>query len=99
MLFLKVPKRSLRTEDLISKIRSRIERDLSKRHVPKFVFYIDDIPYSSVGKKLETVVKNIVCGRLVKVNIVGNPESLVLYEPYFNSEEMARKRITEPSKL
>jgi acetoacetyl-CoA synthetase len=99
ILFLKVPKRSQRTEDLISEIRLRIERDLSKRHVPKFFFYIDDIPYSNVGKKLETVVKNIVCGRQVKSSVVGNPESLALYEPYFKSEEMARKRALEFSKL
>lgn len=67
--------------------------------MPRYVFYIDGIPYSGVGKKLEIVVKNIVCGRKVKSNVVVNPGSLALYEPFFNSEEMASRSRQELSRL
>jgi acetoacetyl-CoA synthetase len=91
MLFLKVKEGSRKTTALIEKLKLQIERDLSKRHVPKYIFYIDDIPYSGVGKKLEVMVKKIVCGRQVKSNVVGNPDSLALYEPFLNPEKIAPK--------
>jgi hypothetical protein len=52
------------------------------------VSYIADILYSGVGKKLGIVVKK-----------VANPESLALFEPFFNSEEMARQSRRALSRL
>jgi acetoacetyl-CoA synthetase len=99
MLFLKLKKGTRRTPGLIERLKQHIERDLSKRHIPKYIFYVDDIPYSGVGKKLEVVVKNIVCGRQVKSNVIANPESLELYRPYFDIEKIVFQEREQSAKL
>lgn len=43
-------------------IRDQIAKDLSRRHVPSFVFEAEDIPYNVNGKKLEIPVKAVLCG-------------------------------------
>lgn len=68
-------------------LKKEIGGKLTKRHIPKYVFYVDAIPYSIVGKKLETLVKNIVSGRKVTSNVVVNPECLQLYERYYEVEK------------
>lgn len=45
---------------LKDKIRQKIAEDLSRRHVPQFIFEVDSIPYNANGKKMETQVKSIV---------------------------------------
>lgn len=88
-----------RTNSLVEQLKKQVAQDLSMRHVPKYVFYIADIPYPGVVKKLEIVIKNIVCGRKVKSNVVANLESLALYEPFFTSEEIAGQSRGELAKL
>ncbi|EME84993.1 uncharacterized protein MYCFIDRAFT_187782 [Pseudocercospora fijiensis CIRAD86] len=43
-------------------IKAKVIEDLSRRHVPHFIFEVDEIPYNVNGKKLETMVKKIVNG-------------------------------------
>ena len=88
LLFLKLVPRTKRTPILKDQLKVSIQRALSKRHVPKYIFYVDDIPYSLVGKKLEILVKGLVNGRKVTSTVVANPESLKIYEKYFKLEEM-----------
>jgi len=38
-----------KTGTLKDQIKRKIGQLLSKRHVPKYIFYVDDIPYSNVG--------------------------------------------------
>lgn len=43
-------------------IREQIAKDLSRRHVPAFIFETPEVPYNANGKKLEIQVKAVVCG-------------------------------------
>lgn len=87
VLFLKLKPSTPRTQAFKEKIKQQIGDSLSRRHIPKYVFYVDDIPYSNVGKKLEITVKNIICGRKFEPSVVANPESLPLYQKYYRIEE------------
>lgn len=100
VLFLKLKPGARRTAALKAQIKDKIGQMLSKRHVPKYVFYVDDIPYSNVGKKLEILVKNIIGGRKAESSVVANPQSLVLYKKYYSIEEAAaREDINASSKI
>ncbi|KAL2061481.1 hypothetical protein VTL71DRAFT_6858 [Oculimacula yallundae] len=87
VLFLKLKPGCHKTRGLQQHICDRIGSTLSKKHVPRYVFYVNDIPYSGVGKKLEILVKNIISGREAKSTVVANPESLKLYRRYFDIEK------------
>ncbi|XP_054707680.1 acetoacetyl-CoA synthetase-like [Uloborus diversus] len=76
VLFLKMKSGQNFSEDLISKIRSTITRELSSSHVPEIILSVPDIPYSVNGKKLEVVVKNIINNRKYNPETVINPECL-----------------------
>lgn len=47
---------------LITDIKSAITRDLSSRHIPRYIFAIDEIPYNANGKKMEIQVKKVCNG-------------------------------------
>jgi acetoacetyl-CoA synthetase len=99
MLFLKLKEGEKQAKALKERLKEAIGRGLSKRHIPKYVFYVDDIPYSFVGKKLEILVKNLVSGRRVESNVVANPASLAIYEKFFRVEEAAPDGNTQNAKL
>ncbi|KAL6821466.1 putative acetyl-CoA synthetase [Trichoderma camerunense] len=44
---------------LKDRIRQKIAEDLSRRHMPHFIFEVNSIPYNANGKKMETQVKSI----------------------------------------
>ncbi|KAF8770347.1 Acetoacetyl-CoA synthetase like protein [Argiope bruennichi] len=48
------------SDELVSKIREAIARELTIRHVPDVILEIKDIPYNINGKKLEIIVKKII---------------------------------------
>lgn len=50
------------TQKLDALIRQRIMKDLSRRHVPEYIFEVEDVPYNANGKKMEIQVKAIVNG-------------------------------------
>lgn len=87
LLFVKLKANAKKTKVFIEQVKEEIGKTLTRRHVPRHVFYVDAIPYSIVGKKLEILVKNIVSGRKVKSNVVVNPESLTIYERFFDLEK------------
>ena len=58
ILFVKVsPEQSsgrrIPDQKLLSRIRDDIARNLSRRHVPHFLFEVDEIPHNANGKKME----------------------------------------------
>ncbi|RCI07228.1 hypothetical protein CU098_013048 [Rhizopus stolonifer] len=80
VLFLKMTKGNVLTEELIKKIKVTIRTELSPRHVPSFIIPIEDIPYTVNGKKVEVAVKKILSGKEVTATgTLSNPESLDLY--------------------
>ncbi|RFU77082.1 acetoacetate- ligase [Trichoderma arundinaceum] len=50
------------SSQLKCRIRRKIAEDLSRRHVPHFIFEVKFIPYNANGKKMETQVKSILNG-------------------------------------
>ena len=92
VLFIKLRNARRAPNDLREKVKLKIQEDLSRRHVPKHVFYVEDIPYSHVGKKLEILVKKIISGQAVaQSHVVANPESIRLYEKFYDIEKVARE--------
>ncbi|KAG6850135.1 hypothetical protein H0H93_000520 [Arthromyces matolae] len=80
LLFLKMRPGSKLSSKLETDIKTEIRTALSARHVPKFIFEIEDIPYTVNGKKIEIAVKQIVSGsNLNPSGTVANPDSLKLY--------------------
>ncbi|KAE9391898.1 acetoacetyl-CoA synthetase [Gymnopus androsaceus JB14] len=89
LLFLKMRPGSKFTPSLEKQIRSLIRSALSARHVPQYIFEVEDIPYTVNGKKIEIAVKQIVSGSALKPSgTVANPESLQLYYKYNDIEKL-----------
>jgi acetoacetyl-CoA synthetase len=65
---------------LKTKIKDKIRRTLSPRHVPDEIFAIADIPRTLNAKKLEVPVKKILSGispaKAVNVDSMSNPQSI-----------------------
>ncbi|KAF2210379.1 hypothetical protein CERZMDRAFT_118202 [Cercospora zeae-maydis SCOH1-5] len=67
LLFLKCTQEAqsgtlLPTTKVLNTIKKKISTDLSRRHVPHFIFEMDEIPYNVNGKKLEVLVKKVING-------------------------------------
>ncbi|KAM5347513.1 hypothetical protein ACJ41O_010518 [Fusarium nematophilum] len=64
-------------------IRAAIMEQLSPRHVPAYILEVKDIPFTLNGKKMEMMVKNIVCkANIGNLSSVANPECLSEYEKF-----------------
>ena len=90
LLFLKMrPGKEFRLS-LVKDVKSRIEKELSKRHVPKYFFDLPgEIPTTINMKKVELPVKHIVCGRkVVPSGTMANPESLEYFYQFAKIEEL-----------
>ncbi|WP_434058500.1 acetoacetate--CoA ligase [Coralliovum pocilloporae] len=68
------------TDELTSRIKTRIREGASPRHVPARIVPVTDIPRTKSGKITELAVRDIVHGREVKnKEALANPEALDLY--------------------
>ncbi|KIH92157.1 acetoacetyl-CoA synthetase [Sporothrix brasiliensis 5110] len=73
-------------DDLRSRIKTTIRKELSPRHVPGVIEKCSGIPRTSNGKKIEVAVKQILSGMQVKTNAsVANPETLDWFRAWANS--------------
>ncbi|PCH36095.1 acetoacetate-CoA ligase [Wolfiporia cocos MD-104 SS10] len=89
LLFLKMRTGHTLTDALADRIRLAIRTSLSHRHVPAYIFEVEQIPYTVNGKKIEIAVKQIVSGSTIKPSgTVANPESLQLYYKYIELEKL-----------
>ncbi|KAJ0117737.1 cetoacetateligase [Diaporthe amygdali] len=74
---------------LVAEVRKAIARDLSKRHVPKYIFETPEIPTTINMKKVELPVKQIVSGHKIKPSgTLANPQSLDFYYQFAKVEEL-----------
>ena len=65
------------TAELTQRIRDRIRRNASPRHVPTRVVAVDAVPRTRSGKLTELAVRDVVCGRPVRnTEAIANPEAL-----------------------
>ncbi|CZR52475.1 related to Acetoacetyl-CoA synthetase [Phialocephala subalpina] len=99
LLFVKLKDDVKKTTAFKDQLKEEIGKKLTRRHIPKHVFYVDAIPHSVVGKKLEILVKNVVNGRKVKSSVVVNPESLMIYERFFDLEKAVKDEDRAAPKL
>ncbi|KAF9769515.1 hypothetical protein IL306_013063 [Fusarium sp. DS 682] len=81
VLFLKMKEPAF--NQTVEKIRDAIRQNLSPRHVPARIVEAKDIPYTLNGKKMETLVRDILCKRKIgNLGSVANPECLSEYEKF-----------------
>ncbi len=74
------------TEELISKVKTKIKTGASPRHVPSKIIVVNDIPRTKSGKIAELAVRDLIHDK--KINnetALSNPECL---EEYKNIEEL-----------
>lgn len=65
------------TDDLKALIRDTIQTNTTRRHVPKKIIAVPDIPRTLSGKIVELAVRSVVHGEPVKnTDAMANPESL-----------------------
>jgi acetoacetyl-CoA synthetase len=74
------------TEGLIKRMKLRIRKNASPRHVPNKIIEIHDIPRTKSGKIVELAVKNIIEGNEIKnKEALANPECL---KEFINIKEL-----------
>ncbi len=77
ILFLKLEEDIVFDEKLELDIKQLIRSKTTPRHVPKYIFPIEDIPYTISGKKVEKAVLATIMGKEVKnKDALANSESL-----------------------
>ena len=65
---------------LSDRIRRRIRRNCTPRHVPARILQVADIPRTLSGKITEIAVRDVIHGRAVKnTEALANPDALDLY--------------------
>lgn len=82
------------TDDLVTKLKNAIRTALSSRHIPRYIFEVDEIPTTYNDKKVETLVKQVICtGKLPKhtSSMVANPKCLHQYAKFYLTESKMSK--------
>ncbi len=68
---------------LTARIRERIRRNCSPRHVPAKVLQVADLPRTKSGKISEIAVRDVIHGRPVKnTEALANPQSLAAFQDH-----------------
>ncbi|KAF4120546.1 acetoacetyl-CoA synthetase [Geosmithia morbida] len=90
VLFLHMREGHSLDEALAARIRDAIAREFTKRHVPRFIFEMPEVPVTVNGKKVELPVKHIISGRTVKPSgTLLNPQSLEYFYRFQDVEKLA----------
>ena len=89
VLFVKLKRNFILDDKLKENISNKIKNSCSPKHIPSFIFSVNDIPYTLNGKKVEIAVKNIIHGITPENKAsLSNPESLKCFE---NIKELIRE--------
>jgi acetoacetyl-CoA synthetase len=80
VLFVRLREGASLDDALAERIRERIRREASPRHVPARIAQVADIPRTRSGKIVELAVRDVVHGRPVRNReALANPEALELF--------------------
>lgn len=82
------------THELVVQLKNAIRTGLSARHVPRYVIQVDEIPMTMNGKKIETLVKQVICTGELPTKIsstVANPECLDRFKKFYSIETRISK--------
>ncbi|KAI0969711.1 hypothetical protein F4678DRAFT_151731 [Xylaria arbuscula] len=89
MLFLLMRPGHKFSQNLVRAVKEAIKKEMTKRHVPKYVFETPEIPTTVNLKKVELPVKQIVSGHIIKPSgTLLNPKSLDYYYRFAKVEEL-----------
>ena len=81
ILFIVLNDKFIFDNKLIDRIKKKIRKDASPRHVPSKIIKVRDIPRTKNGKIVELAVKNIIEGNKIKnMQALANPEILNEYK-------------------
>ena len=81
ILFIVLNDKFIFDNKLIDRIKKKIRKDASPRHVPSKIIKVKDIPRTKNGKIVELAVKNIIEGNKIKnIQALANPEILNEYK-------------------
>jgi acetoacetyl-CoA synthetase len=85
LLLYVVPAPGADRDELRDRLRVTLRRELSPRHVPDEIVYIDEVPRTLNGKKCEVPVKRILAGvppeQAVSAGALKNPDALAPFRP------------------
>ncbi|KAL7940014.1 hypothetical protein V8C42DRAFT_357709 [Trichoderma barbatum] len=94
ILFLLMKGGRVLDKKFVTKVKETIAKDLTKRHVPKYIFEIPEVPVTINGKKVELPVKSIISGSIIKPSgTLLNPHSLNHFYQYQKIEELEEPRV------
>jgi acetoacetyl-CoA synthetase len=83
-------------DTLKEKIKQRIRRDISPRHVPDEIFIINQVPRTLSGKKIEVPVRKILLGypleQAANLDSMRNPESIQFFVDLAEEIQQRSKR-------
>jgi acetoacetyl-CoA synthetase len=89
-LFVKLHGNRILDEPTRERIRARLRKDYSPRHVPDKIYQIDAVPITLTGKKLEVPVRRILMGvpadKAANRAALANPASLDFFIAYAKSQ-------------
>ncbi|KAH8166339.1 hypothetical protein CIB48_g1913 [Xylaria polymorpha] len=89
MLFLLMRPGHKFNQQLVRDVKEAIKKEMTKRHVPKYIFETPEIPTTVNLKKVELPVKQIVSGHIIKPSgTLLNPQSLDYYYQFAKVEEL-----------
>ena len=81
-------------EQVVQQIKQQIKTDYSPRHVPDFIYVVDEIPYTMSGKKMEIPVKKILMGKQIsevaKEGTMRNPAALKHFSDLYGSGNLGK---------
>lgn len=83
------------TSQLALELKDAIRKGLSSKHVPRFIIGVQEVPMTVNGKKIETLVKQVVSsGKLPKTisSTVANPECLNHFKQYYELETSKERK-------
>lgn len=83
------------SDHLALEMKEAIRKGLSSKHVPRFVIEVKEVPMTVNGKKVETLVKQVVStGQLPKTisSTLSNPGCLGSFRQYYGLEVASDNR-------
>jgi len=87
VLFIVMGKKLKVTKNLFNKIKAKIKKNASPRHIPSKIIVVKDIPRTKSGKIVELAVKQTIEGNSIKnIDALANPEAL---EQFKNLKELS----------
>lgn len=94
-LFVVMQSGNVFTSQLALELKGAIRKGLSSKHVPRFIIGVKEVPMTVNGKKIETLIKQVVSSGKFPTTIsstVANPECLNDFKQYYELETTKERK-------